>query len=242
MFWTISDSGNPARLYAIDASGRVIARYEIQDASNNDWETIIADESGTLYIGDVGNLGHRPVRTLYQITEPDPQADATAAQNPSTRQAGGKGSSAPLIELKPQKRVTFKPPSASHDFEASFEHAGNHYLISKVQSGSAALFRLNVPSNGDDSQVTGVGRISDLPTVPWISGAAVSPNKRRLALTTYTEVLLFELPSDGTFPATLSPNSRIAFEAPLVESIAFVDEESLLLLSETGDLSRLKLP
>lgn len=242
VFWTISDSGNPARLYAIDASGRVIARYEIQDVSNNDWETIIADESGTLWIGDVGNLGHRPVRTLYQITEPDPQADATAAQNPSTRQAGGKGSSAPLIELKPQKRVTFKPPSASHDFEASFEHAGNHYLISKVQSGSAALFRLNVPSNGDDSQVTGVGRISDLPTIPWITGAAVSPNKRRLALTTYTEVLLFELPSDGTFPATLSPNSRIAFEAPLVESIAFVDEESLLLLSETGDLSRLKLP
>lgn len=53
---------------------------------------------------------------------------------------------------------------------------------------------------------------------------------------------MFDLPADGDIPAELTPATRVEFEAPLVESIAFEDDQTLLLLSETGDLARLKLP
>jgi WD40 repeat protein/tetratricopeptide (TPR) repeat protein/tRNA A-37 threonylcarbamoyl transferase component Bud32 len=237
VFWTVSDSGNPARLYAIDATGRLLARYEIAGAANNDWETVMADSSGTLWIGDVGNLGHRTVRTLYQLSEPDPRADAAAAG----KSANDPDRTVPLVQLAVRQQITLRPMSASDDFEASFEREGRLYVISKVQSGSAAILQLHSNESGNSTAVE-LKTISNLSGLPWVTGAAISPDKRRLALTTYAEVLLFDLPSEGDFPAGLSPTTRLAFEAPLVESIAFEDDDTLLLLSETGDLSRLKLP
>ncbi len=242
VYWTLSDSGNPARLYAIEATGRVIARYEIKGAVNRDWETVMIDESGKLWIGDVGNLGHRSTRTLYQVLEPDPKADAAAADKASDRSTPDVSSSVPLLELPVQSQATFQPATASDDFEASFELDGSRYLISKVQSGAATLFRVADTAATAGSPNASLSKVSDLPGLPWVTGAAVSPDKRRLVLTTYSEVLLFDLPTGTEFPAALTPTTRLAFEAPIVESVEFEDDRTLLLLSETGDLSRLKLP
>ncbi|MBI1312832.1 protein kinase [bacterium] len=242
VFWTISDSGNPARLYAIDATGQLIARYPITGATNHDWETVIADSSGTLWIGDVGNLGHRSVRTLYRVSEPDPHADAAASRDKSGRPESRPQSGSPLIELAIEERIEFGPDSASDDFEAAFEWSGKLYLISKVQTGSATLFRLDPASGVGKSSKVALNRVSELNNLPWITGAAISPDHHRLALTTYAEILLFELQPDGSLPAELKPAARIPFEAPLIESVAFEEDKHLLILSETGDLSRIRLP
>ena len=69
----------------------MLARYNVTDATNHDWETLMLDESGRLLIGDVGNLGHRSVRTLYEVQEPNPfarkagqgAAQTTAYRDPS---------------------------------------------------------------------------------------------------------------------------------------------------------------
>ena len=97
VYWVHNDSGDEARLFAIDAEGRVIfpsfltASYyaesaepgrepwpglSIAQASNVDWEDV-AVEDGQLYIGDIGNNGNaRRDLGVYVLNEPNPRAIA----------------------------------------------------------------------------------------------------------------------------------------------------------------------
>jgi len=82
VFWVHNDSGNPARLFAVDRRGRILNRFAIA-APNLDWEDVAIDDRGRLYIGDVGNNGGRlAIRMIYQIDEPDPSRPAGAPIKP----------------------------------------------------------------------------------------------------------------------------------------------------------------
>ena len=74
VFWILSDSGNPPFLYAIQRTGKVIARYHIVDAVNLDWEALAADDRGNLFVADVGNNVSLPRRWIYRLREPNPNA------------------------------------------------------------------------------------------------------------------------------------------------------------------------
>lgn len=244
VFWTISDSGNPAHLYAINSTGRVLARYAITSARNNDWETLALDKSGRLRIGDTGNLGNHRRRTIYELVEPDPRragVDSTKADNT--------GSHIPIKQLSLERVLQFQPDHADDDFEASFTANGVTYLIGKTQSGSAPLFRLiesdaqaaSVPRDSRSTADKGLlQKVTQLRELPWVTGAAVSPDDHLLAVVTYTEVLLFDIPADAAFPQEMRPIRRVPFEAPLIESVSFDHSGRLVLLSEDGSLSRLK--
>jgi hypothetical protein len=72
VFWVHNDSGNPAVLYAVERDGSLVREYPVR-APNLDWEDLAADDSGHLYIGDIGNNnGRLPLRAIYRIDEPDP--------------------------------------------------------------------------------------------------------------------------------------------------------------------------
>src|SRR5689334_8644757 len=58
VFWVHNDSGNPASLFAVDRTGRILGKFAV-GVPNLDWEDVAIDERGRLYVGDIGNNGGR---------------------------------------------------------------------------------------------------------------------------------------------------------------------------------------
>jgi len=52
---TINDSGNPAVVFEIDNRGNILSQTTFSNAVNFDWEELQMDDSGHIYIGDIGN-------------------------------------------------------------------------------------------------------------------------------------------------------------------------------------------
>jgi hypothetical protein len=72
VFWILSDSGNPPAIHAVRRDGRLLASYRVA-APNVDWEDVATDDSGHLYLGEIGNNGGLlPLRAVYRVDEPDP--------------------------------------------------------------------------------------------------------------------------------------------------------------------------
>src|SRR5206468_8997829 len=78
VFWVHNDSGNAAALFAVRRDGSLVREYAVK-APSLDWEDIAVDDAGHLYLGDIGNnAGLLPIRTIYEIDEPDPELEAKA--------------------------------------------------------------------------------------------------------------------------------------------------------------------
>ncbi len=81
VLWVHNDSGDAARIFAIDAKAVFLGVCNIAGARARDWEDIAAGPGPDpnrhyLYIGDIGdNQGRRPDVTVYRVSEPG--VDAT---------------------------------------------------------------------------------------------------------------------------------------------------------------------
>ena len=79
MFWTHNDNHGDNRVFAIDATGRLLATVRLQGAVpvNTEDLAIGPGPSGgdALYLGDLGdNANRRPAVTIYRFPEPDAAA------------------------------------------------------------------------------------------------------------------------------------------------------------------------
>jgi hypothetical protein len=84
VFWSHNDSGDGPNLYAIDISGRLLARVTVTNAMARDWEDISsgpcpagganagpAQPSACLYVADIGDNNEvRREVTIYIVVEP----------------------------------------------------------------------------------------------------------------------------------------------------------------------------
>jgi hypothetical protein len=72
VFWVHNDSGNPPALFAVRRDGTLIREFAV-GVPNVDWEDIAVDDSGHLFVGEIGNNGSvLPLRAVYKLDEPDP--------------------------------------------------------------------------------------------------------------------------------------------------------------------------
>jgi hypothetical protein len=70
--YAINDSGNEAELLIYDTFSGDIQRVVIAQAKNVDWEELAQDDSGNVFIGDVGNnLNTRKEFIIYKVSNPD---------------------------------------------------------------------------------------------------------------------------------------------------------------------------
>jgi len=80
ILWTHNDSGNPARIFAIDTKGKLRATIRLSNARNFDWEDIAGFRDGDahwLMIADTGdNGGIRKSAQLIFLPEPAHLLDA----------------------------------------------------------------------------------------------------------------------------------------------------------------------
>ena len=76
--WVHNDSGDRARVFAVDEGERVTV-HDVPGAEATDWEDMAAGPDGSLYVGDIGDNGeNRQSITVYRFPPPDPATDGPA--------------------------------------------------------------------------------------------------------------------------------------------------------------------
>ncbi len=75
VLWTHNDSGNAARLFAVDQAGATVATLDVEGTLNIDWEAVAMGRgpngSAALFVADTGaNLSLRPQPSIYVVAEP----------------------------------------------------------------------------------------------------------------------------------------------------------------------------
>jgi hypothetical protein len=203
VWFTHNDSGDGARFFALGPSGRTLATYDVDNATNIDWEDMAAARSltgvPTLWFGDIGdNQQPRPWVEVYAVPEPGvyPGLSGTTAHVRAVR-------------------YRFRYPDGAHDAESLLvdPRTSRIYIASKsydgvteVYAGPAAPARqgvndLTLLTTLDWSPGHAEPSLVDIPGALATTGGAFSPDGRTLVLRTYTDAYLFHVA--GTGPAAV---------------------------------------
>jgi hypothetical protein len=119
VLWTLNDSGDAPRVFALDRKGRLLREVAVAGAEAVDWEDI-AVRGRTLYVGDIGdNLGQRPEIAVYRFGEPGPGIASVAAE-----------------------RIALRYPDGAHDAEALLvdPRSGTIAIVTKDVGGESGVY------------------------------------------------------------------------------------------------------
>ena len=219
VFWVHNDSGNPPKLFAVRRDGTLIREYGVA-APNVDWEDISTDDSGHLYIGEIGNNDARlPLRPVYMLDEPDP----VAAEPRSLRVL-----TASYYQFSKGNRF---------DAEGLMIDGGRALLVSKTFDGKdaevyaipmappAPLFKPATPEL--------IGKLTgfDRP----VTGANLSSDGKHLAVCATNMVGVYERSLNGTWLQRFL--SRFRPDDGQIEAIAW-DGDDLMMAGENREIYR----
>ncbi len=246
VLWTHPDSGNGNWLFAVDRSGKVLARLRVENVENIDWEDIARDDQGNLWIADTGNNeSDRRDLAVHRIPEPDPATSSGTVQADLTIQ----------FRYADQTEFGRLGPGANFDAESLMSWDGHLWLFTKHRGDSLTkLYRFPVVTPAlaetelvlepiasfDLGEQLGAGYpASNFPC--QASAADASPDGKLWALLTYDAVFVFELPASGSSDLFAKPVRRIALDPGYVrqvEALTF-DGSDLLLVNEERAMFRL---
>ncbi|HEX9582018.1 MAG TPA: hypothetical protein VF970_13015 [Gemmatimonadales bacterium] len=227
VLWTHNDSRGGPYLYATRLDGTLLGHHEVLGASAVDWEDLdLAPCPGVpgdcLYVADTGdNEGRRRAVTLYIVPEPDTVEALLGGHPRPTKSAWA------LL-------VTY--PDGPHDVEALWVAPdGSVELVTKGLVGPIRRYRIPRASLNQDTVMAQAAGLLPVPSPGalgrWVTGAALAPNGRQVAVRTYTEILFFRIASyDSLVP--LGAPCWLGTKEPQGEAVAFLDDETLVLTSE----------
>ena len=236
VFWTLADSGAKSAITPIRADGTLVpvaksfwGAVTLKGATNVDWEAITGDASGNMVVGDVGNnVSRRKELAFYLFKEPKPGVtEVTEVRK---------------VTFAWPDQTAFPDPELAHDCEAMFMLRGKLYLLTKHRRDTLTdLWRADIPPLGDRATLTKLARFD---VGGMVTDACVSPDQKRLAILTYRNVWVFDVPGVGEdffrAPALHAPISPPTLSWQ-VEACSWVDNGHLFLGSEQGDLFRIAL-
>ena len=226
VYWVQNDSGDEPKVYPVHLDGSLwtAERYqdmpgvEIAGAINVDWEDITMDDKGHLIVCDVGNnRNDRRDLVLYYLNEPSPIAGRTTLKKKV------------FFRYPDQKNYPATHSDFNYDCEGVFFANGKIYFISKNRSDTfTKLYRLD----HYDSEVTNELTYLDRFDIGGKTTAAdATPDGRRLAVTTYRALWVFE--TDGVTDSYFDGKVYwLPFESSQVEAVCFQDPETILLADE----------
>jgi hypothetical protein len=236
VFWTLADSGAKAVVTPIRADGSMVpvgksfrGSVLLKGVTNVDWEAIAGDAAGNMIVGDVGNnVSRRKELAFYLFKEPAPGVTEVAEVR--------------KVTFAWPDQTAFPDPELSHDCEAMFLLRGKLYLLTKHRRDTLTdLWRADIPAVGDRAALTKLARFD---VGGMVTDACLSPDQKRLAILTYRNVWVFDVPAAGEdfFQA---PASHAPLAPPILsfqlEGCAWLDAGHLLVGSEQGDLFRIAL-
>lgn len=208
VLWLHNDSGDSARVFAIDRAGARLGTYTLHGAEAIDWEDMAIgpgpdDGVDYLYLADIGdNAAARDDIVVYRVPEPD------VALSPNLLNGGG----------MPAEKLVLRYPDHAHDAETLLvdPESGDIVIVTKeLTSPPSLVFRAPAPiapgtpttlerAGQIDFSALGTGSqppadapplVSGVPDLP--TGGDVSPDGRSVAIRTYAYVWLWDRP-DGS--------------------------------------------
>ncbi|WP_242923308.1 hypothetical protein [Pontibacter liquoris] len=216
-FWTHGDGGTANALYLVNLKGELLQTVPLP-VVNQDWEELMSDKKGNLYIGDFGNNAN--TRRNLQVYRVLPET----------------GTVTDTIHFSYADQAAFPPPRECRNFdaEASFYAHDSLYLFTKSRAlWQRQTTRYSLPAKA--------GRYALAPQESLrlnspLTAAAISPDQQQFALLGYGRLYLFEV----------LPGAGISFKGqryclPLgrtgqAEAILYLSPQALLLTNEKGTL------
>jgi acid phosphatase len=187
VFWMHNDSGDSARIYAVNRDGKSKGTYTLSGATASDWEDIavgpgpVANKS-YIYVGDIGDNGaSRNTKQVYRVAEP------TIGSSSTTLAA---------------EKFNFVYPDGKRDAETLMvdPRTGDVYVVSKRET-SNRVYRFKAPLvNGGTYTGVEVARIP----IHWLTGGDISADGSRILIRTTTQTYLWLRKDGETVGAALS--------------------------------------
>lgn len=196
VLWVHEDSGGPARITALAASGETLGTLSLADTENQDWEDLALGpcEQGTcLWIADIGDNGDsRPSVSVLSV--PEPQLE------------GGVGfelNATPVV-------IHFSYPEGPQDAEALVvDPTGQPFVLTKRTDQSSRIYR--IPLDGSPMAVLvgtiNTGPFSGLPTAT--TAADLWPDGSRLLIRGYLYSIQVALGEDWLASAPTAPATQV---------------------------------
>lgn len=211
LFWTHNDSG-AEQLFAVSTNGETVATWEVRDINPDNWEDL--SKSGrNLFIADTGNDAlNRDNVFVFRVPEP------------STARSG---------EVRPTRTWRLSYADEPFDGESLFIRAPFGYLIDRNGSGEGTQvyrFRMN---RGVDVVLEPQFRLNVGGSV--VTGTAVSPDKRRLAVITDSGAYLFFFPKPFPISGLLEPLLFVPYASSTTEGCTFT-RNGLLVTGEAREI------
>jgi hypothetical protein len=218
IFWVHNDSGNPPVLFAVQANGSLVRSYRVE-AANVDWEDLSIDDSGHLYLGDIGNNDNRlPIRAIYRLDEPDPTSPVDKPLKPTVSS---------FYKFAADKRF---------DAESLFIDRGKAFVVSKRFDGlEAEIYAVRLDPPAPLLRPTLPERVGSLPEcVEPATGADLSIDGKLLAVVATRAARVYQRDPKGGWALV----ATVPFEAKHVEAICW-DGPDLVLASEDRSVYRI---
>jgi hypothetical protein len=218
---THNDAGNKPHLYLINEKGELLQTIKLK-IPNVDWEDLTRDNKGNLYISDTGNNNNkRSELAIYKLKLDKPEQIEA-------------------IRFTYEDQKKFPPAKAdmNYDVEALFWHGGKLYLVSKDRGRKELAKVYELPDKGGQYKAKLVGKHKL--GVP-VTGAASSPSGKTVALTSEGALHIFQNVEN---PASFYEGDykKVTMkEAGQTEAVAFEDEHTMIITSESGGLFRYSL-
>lgn len=213
IYWLHNDSGDKARLYAVDSTGTLRATVGVVGARNRDWEDI-GRRVDTLFVADIGdNDAERDAVDIYVMIEPRHLADTL---------------------LTPLARYRLRYPDGARDAEAFLVDpvSGDWFIVTKREQ-RVRMYRLAAAHRGD-SLLTLERMVGTLP-FRRVTAADISSDGSELLVKTYGQVFYWKRVGQESLERTLSrPPTPLPYRPePMGEAIAFsADGEAYFTVSE----------
>jgi hypothetical protein len=179
--FTHNDSGDSARVFAVDAAGRTQAVISLAGVRARDWEDMAAGPHHSLWVGDIGDNGTaRDSITVHRFVEPATLNDMTTSSTP----------------------YEFTYPDGAHNAEGLMVHpvSGRVYVVTKQSSGGGIYA---APTSLSTSNPNRLSRVATAPSL--VKAAGFSPDGSRMVLSAGSALYVYQ--SIGGTPVTVQKPS-----------------------------------
>ncbi|WP_142714166.1 hypothetical protein [Fodinibius sediminis] len=210
--WTHNDSGDEARIFLIRKNGHFRAEYQLEGATNRDWEDIAVGpgpqpDTNYLYIGDIGdNYTFYSSYVIYRLEQPEVAAGTEDGQ--------------------PRKTVTgidqlrFVYPDGSHDAETLFIDPSTRdlYIVTRQETHDR-VYRYPYPQS--TAKTDTVEFVCKLPFSQF-AGGELSADGQTLLLKTLPRIFIWHrMPGQSISDMLSAPPGELSYgTGPQEEAIA----------------------
>lgn len=160
LIWSHGDSGTGPLIGRTSIDGFKTEKLQVDGANNRDWEAIVVDDAGFVWVLDVGDnrAAHKSV-VAYQLNPGDIKGTH--------------------ITVKRKIEATYE--GGARDVEAAVMSDGKIYLIEKEYYRESRISTIDIGEKSEPKQIS--KSFGTIPPTPPITDAAIAENGKLILLT-----------------------------------------------------------